>query len=121
MNLLLDTHTFIWWDSAPEKLSKHVLDLCENSSNILIISVVSSWEMQIKQQLGKLKLEIPLRTLIRDQQKKNELKILPIILEHTLALNDPFDRLLIAQAYHENITLLSKDGIFSKYPINVIW
>lgn len=54
MKFLLDTHTFIWWDSAFENLSKRVLTLCEDRSNILFLSVVSVWEMQIKLQLGKL-------------------------------------------------------------------
>ena len=88
MKMLLDTHTFIWWDSAPEKLSKRVLNLCENRSNILMLSVASVWEMQIKLQLGKLKLDIPLRILIENQQQKNDLKILSINLEHTLALDE---------------------------------
>jgi PIN domain nuclease of toxin-antitoxin system len=128
MRLLMDTHTFIWWDSAPEMLSRRVLTLCENRSNTITLSVVSVWEMQIKFQLGKLKLDIPLRDLIENQQKKNELTILPITLEHTLALDvleyhhrDPFDRLLIAQCNEENMVLLSKDNIFSKYTVNVIW
>jgi hypothetical protein len=53
MKLLLDTHTFIWWDSEPEKLSQRALELCRNPTNILLLSIASVWEMQIKLQLGK--------------------------------------------------------------------
>ena len=105
MKLLLDTHTFIWWASAPEKLSEKALASCKNRDNILILSVASVWEMQIKHQLGKLKLDIPLITLIETQKDTNDLQVLPIHLTHTLALDnlpthhkDPFDRLLITQA-----------------------
>ena len=66
--------------------------------------------------------------LLENQQQKNDLKILSINLEHTLALDelplhhkDPFDRLLIAQSNKEDMVLLSKDDIFSKYPVKVIW
>ena len=48
MKLLLDTHTFLWWDSEPEKLSRRVLELCQNPENVLILSVASIWEKQIK-------------------------------------------------------------------------
>jgi PIN domain nuclease of toxin-antitoxin system len=54
MKLLLDTHTFIWWDSAPNELSPQVLALCQDQTNEMIVSVASVWEMQIKSQLGKL-------------------------------------------------------------------
>jgi PIN domain nuclease of toxin-antitoxin system len=58
MNLLFDTHAFIWWDSKPAKLSARVLTLCHDTTNVLFLSVASVWEMQIKQQLGKLKLNL---------------------------------------------------------------
>ena len=58
MKLLLDTHVFIWWSGKPDKLSEKVLDACENRANRLILSIVSIWEMQIKMQLGKLKLKL---------------------------------------------------------------
>jgi PIN domain nuclease of toxin-antitoxin system len=65
MKLLLDTHAFIWWDSEPEKLSSKVLTVCQDRTNNLLFSVVSVWEMQIKLQLGKLKLSLPLAELIK--------------------------------------------------------
>jgi len=128
MKLLLDTHTFIWWASAPEKLSEKALAACENTENSLILSVASAWGMQIKSHLGKLRLDMPLKELIKSQKKENDLKILPVELKHTYELNtlpsihkDPFDRLLIAQSNLEDLTLVSKDSKFSGYSVNVLW
>ncbi len=128
MKLLLDTHTFIWWDSAPSKLSKRVLEFCQNSSNTLILSVASVWEMQIKSQMGKMKLALPLEELIESQQQINNIQILPIKLKHILSLEplpihhkDPFDRLIIAQANVESAILVSCDSVFKDYAVNLLW
>jgi len=114
MKFLLDTHTFIWWDSEPEKLSQRALELCRNPSNTLLLSITSIWEMQIKLQLGKLSLKIPLAEMINTQQETNQIGLLSITVSHVLALNtlpnihkDPFDRLLVAQANLENARLIS--------------
>ena len=128
MKLLLDTHAFIWWDSNPDKLSPRALTLCQDRRNILIVSVASLWEMQIKAQLGKLKLNIPMAELIEKQKETNAIKVLTISLEHILELgnlptihNDPFDRLLIAQARVEDAMIVSTDSIFAQYPITIVW
>lgn len=127
MKLLLDTHTFIWWDSEPGKLSPQALALCQNRENHLLLSVASIWEMQIKLQLGKLKLRLSLAEVIDGQQQTNGVEILPIKLEHVLALDelpahhkDPFDRLLAAQAHTEDAALISEDPMFTRYPINIV-
>ncbi len=110
MKLLLDPHVLIWWASSSEKLSKNVYDLINDTNNSLLFSIASVWEMQIKLQLGKLNLNSTLPNLIENQQRVNNLQILPIDLTHIYALNnlpshhkDPFDRLLIAQAIVEKI------------------
>jgi len=128
MKLLLDTHTFIWWASDPEKLPQKVLSLCQDSENTLLFSVASAWEMQIKMQLGKLKFHLSLRDVIESQQQSNNLQVLPIELGHVLELQklpahhkDPFDRLLIAQANWEDAFLVSQDKAFSEYPVKVLW
>jgi len=128
MKLLLDTHAFIWWASEPAKLSDKVIELCQSGDNILLLSVTSAWEMQIKMQLRKLRLQRPLQEIIARQQDNNDLQILPILLEHVLELNnlpfhhnDPFDRLLIAQASKENAVLVSKDSVFLNYDVQVMW
>ena len=128
MKYIFDTHAFIWWDSEPASLSHKVLSICQDPNNTLIFSVVSAWEMQIKAQLGKLSLSLPLEQMIFAQQNTNQIQVLSCNLGHVLALNtlpfhhkDPFDRLLIAQANVENAILLSKDHIMSKYQVNVTW
>lgn len=128
MRLLLDTHVFIWWDSEPAKLSPRVLALCQDKENTLLLSVASAWEIQFKMQLGKLKLHLPLSHLIQGQQETNALEVLPITLNHALALDalpphhkDPFDRLLLAQSTVEDLVLVRKDSVFKNYPVEVVW
>ena len=128
MKILLDTHTFIWMDAAPEKLPKQVTELLQNPKHNLLLSVVSVWEIQIKTQLGKLDINNDLANLVQEQQERNKLVILPVTLVHVLALGklplhhkDPFDRLLIAQALSEDAALLSRDEFFSAYPVKVFW
>lgn len=128
MKLLLDTHAFIWWDSAPNKLSSQVLALCQDRQNVLWFSVASIWEMQIKLQLGKLQLTLPLKEIIGSQQRTNGIELLPITFEHVLALEslpahhkDPFDRLLVAQAIVEDAVLVSADPNIARYAVRVVW
>jgi PIN domain nuclease of toxin-antitoxin system len=120
MKLLLDTHAFIWLDSNPSRLSEQVRLLLQDSNNTLLLSAVSIWEMQIKTQMGKLQLSLPLAEVVETQQQANMIEILPVSLSHVLALEhlpfhhkDPFDRLLIAQANIENATLVSQDAILA--------
>jgi PIN domain nuclease of toxin-antitoxin system len=127
MKLLLDTHIFIWWADHPEKLSHSALSALEDEANDLLLSAASVWEMQIKIQLGKLKLTLPLRELINNQQETNDLKVSPVTLTHVLALDalpfhhkDPFDRLLIAQSIEEDLTLVSADSQFSAYAVKLL-
>jgi PIN domain nuclease of toxin-antitoxin system len=128
MKLLLDTHTFIWWDNEPDKLSPQALAVCQDRANIVLLSVASVWEMQIKYQLGKLKLNLPLSEVIESQQQANNIEVLPVALAHVLALEtlpthhkDPFDRILIAQANVENAVLISSDPLFKDYPVKLLW
>ena len=128
MKVLLDTHAFIWWDSAPEKLSPQARAACQDRANLLLFSVASAWEMQIKLQLDKLRLRLSLAEVIADQQQTNNIQVLPVALAHVLALQglpahhkDPFDRLLIAQANTEEAILVSHDPVFAHYPVEVLW
>ncbi len=127
MKLLIDTHIFLWLNSEPEKLSQKILTTCENPENQLYLSLISPWEIQIKQQLGKLKLESPLSKLIETQVNENNLIILPIKIEHIVELNnlpyihkDPFDRMLIAQAKIESMTIVTADNKIKDYNIETI-
>jgi len=128
MKYLLDTHAFIWLDSDPGKLSPKVATLCADPSNLILLSLASVWEMQIKIQLGKLTLPAPLADTIRNQIKTNQIELLSIELTHILGLasllphhKDPFDRLLIAQAIAENAILITDDSQIAKYPAYIIW
>lgn len=127
MKVLLDTHTFLWWDGDPGKLSARSLEVCQNPENTLLLSTASVWEMQIKIQLGKLKTELPLADLI-EQQVDNGVEILPVQISHVLELSnlplhhrDPFDRLLISQARVEEAVFMSADPVVAQYPVKVVW
>ena len=126
--ILLDTHTFIWLDLEPVKLSIDCQNLILDCENILLLSLASVWEMQVKHQLGKLTLRLPLPDLIAEQQQVNNIQLLPIELNHIWMLEhlanhhrDPFDRLLIAQAIAEDVSILSNDGLFDLYPVERLW
>jgi len=128
MKILLDTHTFVWWNLTPDKLSLNGLNLIDNQENILYLSIASIWEMQIKISINKLHFDNPLPEIITYQRNINNVQILPIELEHIWQLKnlplhhrDPFDRMLIAQAMTEKIPILSIDSIFQNYSVNVIW
>jgi PIN domain nuclease of toxin-antitoxin system len=127
MNLLIDTHVFLWWDSQPEKIPNRALSALEDPDNTIWLSLVSIWEVQIKTQLGKLTIHQPLDSLVQ-QQQQNGIQLLPIKLNHILAIQplpyyhkDPFDRLLIAQSIAENLTCVSADSVFKQYNIPILW
>ena len=128
MKLLLDTHTFMWWDSAPDQIPEATLDRLKQPENEVFVSLISMWEMQIKTQLGKLTLRAGLADIIRQQQIENGISLLSISLSHILELDklpyhhkDPFDRLLIAQSRIESASIVSRDVAFKNYDCKVIW
>jgi PIN domain nuclease of toxin-antitoxin system len=128
VRLLFDTHAFIWWDGEQSKLSGAVLDVCQSSTNSLHLSLASVWELQIKMQLGKLALRLPLADVLRDQQQQNGLVLEPVTLEDILALSqlppfhrDPFDRLIIAQANRRRFHVVTHDPEFARYQVAVLW
>jgi PIN domain nuclease of toxin-antitoxin system len=127
MNLLLDTHVFIWSQTAVAKISAPKIRALRNTQNVLFLSLANVWEIQIKIQIGKFSFPKPLSDIIKEQQAVNDLQILPITAEHIYALDnlpfhhkDPFDRMLIAQATVENYTLVTDDAHFSAYTVNLI-
>lgn len=127
MNLLLDTHIFIWWEIALKNLSAQRVRMLKDSQNTLFLSLASIWEIQIKIQIGKFTFPKPLSEIIEGQQIINNLQILPITAEHIYELEnlpfhhkDPFDRLLIAQAITENLTIVTDDAHFSAYSAKIL-
>ena len=128
MNYLIDTHVFLWWDMESSRLSSKAFALIQNSDNTLFVSLASVREMQIKVQIGKLKPVSPLPDVISKQWRDNQIELLPIELPHIFSLaslpdhhKDPFDRLLIAQAQVEGLTLITNDSHIVQYPIQTVW
>jgi PIN domain nuclease of toxin-antitoxin system len=82
MKYLLDTHTFVWLESSPERLSPKATALMQDSENTLLLSLVTVWEMQIKVQIGKLKIQNPLPKVVQNQLQKNQIELFT---NHTLS------------------------------------
>jgi PIN domain nuclease of toxin-antitoxin system len=128
MNLLLDTHTFLWFIAGDSNLSPKARSAIEDLSNNRYLSMASLWEIAIKVSIDKLTLDEPFETLIPEQLAENSIELLDISLEHTVLISsmpfhhrDPFDRLIAAQAKIEQLTLVSVDTIFDTYGVNRLW
>ena len=127
MKYLLDTHVLLWFLSQQNKISSQVLEQCSDPANQPYFSLTSIWEIQIKHQLGKLTLDIPIKEIMSTAKDKNILA-LDVKEQHILMLDnlpyyhkDPFDRLLIAQAKAEQMTLISADKIINQYDVDLLW
>ncbi len=114
-------------DSEPERLTKVVADAIVDSQNTVVIPVVALWEIQIKSGLGKLSISRPLPEIV-DEQQDNGMSVLPVMPPHVFRLaelpnihRDPFDRLLVAQALAESLTIVSSDGVLRDYGVPVLW
>jgi len=128
MNLLLDTHTFLWFIAGDSSLSAAGRSAIEDVNNSLYMSVASLWEIAIKVSIDKLELSEPFETLIPNQLAENGIELLNISVEHTAFIvsmpfhhRDPFDRLIAAQAKVEKMTLVSVDEVFDLYGVARLW
>ena len=128
MRILLDTHTFLWWITDDQRLSSHSIELISDGNNELLFSAASGWEIAIKAGLGRLNISEPLDRFVSEQLSRNHIAVLPVQLSHALhvftlpqAHRDPFDRLLVAQAQVEGLSLLSSDKKLSDYDVDVLW
>jgi len=122
MKLLLDTHLLLWAAGKPRRLSKQARTLIDNPDNELLFSAASLWEVAIKRGLGREDFKVDAR-LLRRGLLDNGYSELPIISDHVVATEslppihkDPFDRILVAQATVEGVTLLTLDSLVSQYP-----
>lgn len=127
MDLLLDTHVVIWYFQDDEKLLPNVSELLEDADNRLRLSIVSLWEIAIKLNIGKLDLTISLFDF-QMLLERFSIATLPIsfgdIEEYSrLALHhrDPFDRMLVAQAMTNSLTIVSADPAFDAYSTQRVW
>ena len=128
MKLLLDTHTFLWWCSADPKLSQPATTAIADASNDVFVSAVNGWEISIKSRLGKLPLPDKPDVFISKMLKQHAFAVLPVTMSHAVAEfdlrthhNDPFDRLLIAQAVVEGLTIVTNDAQIKTYSVSSLW
>jgi len=125
MKYLLDTHIFLWWITDNTKLQRNTRDLISDKSNELFLSTASLWEMMIKSKLNKIDLPDDPKAYLKEQVEINSINILNITMEHSLETydlpeihKDPFDRMLIAQARVEKLTILTTDSFIKRYEVN---
>lgn len=122
MKLLLDTHLLLWAAGEPERLPAKARELIEDMGNELLFSAASLWEVAIKRGLGRVDFQADAR-LLRRGLLDNGYSELPILSDHVVTIEslppihkDPFDRVLVAQATVEGITLLTLDPVLAQYP-----
>ena len=137
MRYLLDTHTLLWFLADDKKLSQYARRLIENSNNDRLLSIASLWEIAIKVRMGKLDLIEPFDRLFPKQLHLNRIEMLNITVDSLVKLTtlpfyprhrnphdqhtDPFDRLIIAQALVENISIIGVDSDFDAYGVIREW
>ncbi|MCW5559589.1 MAG: type II toxin-antitoxin system VapC family toxin [Verrucomicrobiae bacterium] len=128
MNVLLDTHSFLWMTQDKPELSSRARAAISDPSIQKFVSMVSLWELAIKDGLGKVELRAPLHELLAEIGNPFPLHRLGIQDAHVLAYRnlalhhrDPFDRMLIAQALSENLAVVGNDEAFDAYGVLRIW
>lgn len=121
---LLDTHVFVWWLNGDRRLPKAVIDVIQNEDNHLFLSVASAWELSIKAQLND---DVKLKADVEEYFHQPGFEVLPIHLSHVAGVarlpwhhKDPFDRMLIAQAQAERLTLITADPKIWQYDLDCI-
>lgn len=127
MKLLLDTHVVLWAASDPEQLDVHVREMLEDGSQEVAVSIVSAWEIAIKQSLGKLELPKPAEQWLPEVLRRTGFELAEVGLAAALRVRalpwhhrDPFDRLLVAQAIEDGYTLLTRDDALGAYGVPLL-
>jgi PIN domain nuclease of toxin-antitoxin system len=134
MNLLLDTHAWLWFFLGHPRLSATARRHIEDPSNVKFVSAASYWEISLKISLGKYTLNVPYATFVRQSIEGQGFRVLHISPRHTEQVStlpfplvggkehrDPFDRLLVAQAVVSGMSIVSDDGKFGPYGVPIIW
>jgi PIN domain nuclease of toxin-antitoxin system len=127
VRLLLDTHAFLWATGEPSRLSPRVRKFVQEPKHEIFVSVAACWEIVIKHALGKLTLPMLPNSWLPSRIAALGLKTLPITLDHVIALeslpaihDDPFDRVMVAQAAVEGLTLATRDTRILRYPVRTM-
>ncbi len=128
MKILLDTHALLWLITGDKRLSKTCRKMFLDTENRLYFSIVSLWEICIKKSLDRISLKNNWLDIIQEEMKANSVQWLSVEVSHCSKVTDlpfhhqdPFDRMLIAQAIIEDLSILSRDSRFSAYDIKCIW
>jgi len=127
MKLLLDTHVLLWAATDVARLAPDARAALEDGTHDVLVSIVSAWEIAIKQSLGKLELARPAEHWLPEVLKRTGFEIAEVSLSAALCVRglawhhrDPFDRLLIAQALNQGYTVVSRDAVFDAYGVPVL-
>ena len=127
MRYLLDTHAILWFLAKDNSLSSNAKEIIEQNKSVYV-SIASLWEISIKFSIKKLDILLPDMSIFIDQYIKNSFTILPITPQHIEEVStlpfihrDPFDRMLVAQAKVEDMTLITHDQYIPQYPIKTVW
>jgi PIN domain nuclease of toxin-antitoxin system len=127
MKLLLDTHALLWSATAPDLLAPEARAAVEDGTHDILVSIVSAWEIAIKQSLGKLELARPAELWLPDVLARTGFEVAEPGLSAALRVRslpwhhrDPFDRLLIAQALDQGFTVVTRDPVFDAYGVPVL-
>ncbi len=128
MRVLLDTHALVWALAEPERLSSRARATIANPATDAYVSMASAWELGILDSLGCVRLRVSLDSIFSEGLAALRIRLLPIQLQHVVRVaalprhhRDPFDRLLIATAMTEKLTLVSGDREFRKYGVVTLW
>lgn len=127
MRFLLDTHVWLWMLTSPERIRGQAAAVVSDRTSTLLLSAASSWEISIKYSLGRLPLPQSPVTYVPPRMRATRVESLPVTHTHALRVSalprhhaDPFDRLLIAQAQIEGLTVLTVDPAFAQYEVPVV-
>lgn len=127
MKLLLDTHVVVWSATAPHRISPGARRLIEDGANEALVSIVTAWEIAIKQSLGKIDLPLPAERWLPGVLRRTGFEVAHLGLAAALRVRalpwhhrDPFDRLLITQALEDGYTIVTHDREFASYGVPLI-
>ncbi len=127
MNLLLDSQALLWWREGNRRLGPRARAAIETNARTVRVSVATAWELAIKSRGGRLKIREPLHRWLPSAIETSGFELLMVTLEHALAVadladhhDDPFDRMLIAQAQIDDLTLVTSDSAFEDYDVKLL-